>query len=343
VETPPHQPSESPFLRQNSTVEPPAPSPGERDAPDASHNPQPDSIKAKAIRRKAEIFMQNAYVPGTEVPQFAELAGNTLASYEGFRFARTENANQTIILKKEGKEAAVSSTLYNQIITNTMSLLNERQITPEIIEKYEQAVGADMNKTRINTAANYWHNYRILCREQASNPSEAMEIAKSIIREMPYEEQEKFKAHIKSYEKTSRPPETYNQRILDFYHENVKDMPIDKSIFARNSIPSVNRTVDVIEKKGAFIDPALRIKIGDPVSLKVKLDDLLTDKKRTLNAQNLVLVSASNDLNKVILVDKENRSKYVLAKDEFVSRVMKLEKKQQKMIRKERMHESIGY
>jgi hypothetical protein len=290
-----------------------------------------------------EIFVLNAYVPGTEVPHFAQLAGNALVPYEGFRFARTENANQTIILKKENKEAAISSTLYNHVITNTSSFLNHKQITPEIIDQYEQAIDADSNKTRINTAANYWHNYQVLCRKQASNPSDAMEIAKSIIRQMPCEEQEKFKNHIKLYEKTSHPRETYNERIINFYHKSVENLPIDKTIFARNSIPSVNRTVDVIENRGAYIDPRLRIKIGDSLTMNIKIDDLLTNKKININAKNLMLVSASNDLNKVILVDKENRSKYVLAKDEFVGHVQKLEKKQQKILRKERKHESISY
>jgi proteasome lid subunit RPN8/RPN11 len=319
----------------------PYPFPGKPSAPAAAKSPQPASMRAE--QRKLDIFVQNAYVPGTEVPEFTEMAGGVFIPHKGYRFARTENANQSIILQKEGRETAVSSTLYNHLITNTASFLNEKHITPEITERYEQAIGADRDKTRVNIASNFWHNYRVLCREQASNPQEAMEIAKSIIREMPCEEQEKFKAQIKSYEKTSRPPETYNQRILKFYEENVKDLPVDHSIFARNSIPSINRTVDVIEKRGDIIDPRLRIKIGDTLNLNVAIDDLLTNKKKSLDAKNLVLVSASNDLNKVILVDKENRSKYVLAKDEFVSRVQKLEKQQQKTLKKERKYESIGY
>ncbi|MDR2079493.1 MAG: hypothetical protein LBP74_07230 [Treponema sp.] len=230
-----------------SEARPVAPFPEKPAVPEAGENPPPSP--GGPDQRKREIFVQNAYVPETEIPGFAELAGDAFVSYDGYQFARTENANQTIIIQKAGREAAVSAALYNSLITNTLSFLNEKHLTPEITEKYEQAVGADMHKTRTNTAANYWHNYRVLCREQASNPADAMEIAKSIIREMPYAEQEKFKEHIKVYAKTSRPPETYNQRIINFYHAAVKNMPIDASIFTRNSLPGITRTVDVIEKK----------------------------------------------------------------------------------------------
>jgi hypothetical protein len=328
------------FSRLETVAEPQAPY-LRTSAPDAANVPA--ATVQGANFRKHQIFAQNAYVPGTEIPQFGQFAGDRFLSYEGYRFDRTENANQTIIIKKDGKEASVSSTLYNQIITNTKSFLSEKEITPEIVEKYEQDIGADHEKTRNNTAANYWHNYRVLCREQASTPVEAMEIAKSIITEMPCEEQEKFKNHIKLFEKTSKPPQSYNQRILAFYHESVKDLPVDKSIFAENSIPSINHTAEVIDNRGTAIDPRLRIKIGDSLSLNVKIDDLLTDKKKDFNAKNLILVSASNELNKVVLADKENFSKYVFAMDEFINRVEKLEKKQQKAVKKERKYESIGY
>jgi proteasome lid subunit RPN8/RPN11 len=328
------------FSRRETLAEPQVPYP-QASSPDTAKPPA--AAAQGALFRKHQIFVQHAYVPGTEVPHFGEFSGDHFLSYEGYQFARTENANQTIILQKNGKETSVSSTLYNQIITNTKDFLTEKEITPDIVEKYEQTIGADRDKTRNNTAANYWHNFRVLCREQASTPAEAMEIAKSIVKEMPCEEQEKFKSHIKSYAKTSRPPETYNQHILRFYEENVKDLPINESIFTRDSIPSVNRTVEITEKRGASIDPRLRIKIGDMLDMNVKIDDLFKDKKRTVNTKNLILVSASSELNKVVLVDKDNHSKYVLARDEFVNHVEKLEKRQKKAAKKERIYESVGY
>jgi proteasome lid subunit RPN8/RPN11 len=294
-------------------------------------------------RRKREIFVQNAYVPGTEVPKFAGFTGNTFVSYEGFRFARTENANQIIILRKAGRETAVSAALYNSILANTLPLIREKHITPEIIEKYEKAINADTHKTRANTTANYWHNFRVLSRGHASTPAETMEIAKSIIRQMPCEEQEKFKAHIKLYEHTSQPPETYNARILTFFQKHLQTMPADISIPSRNSIPGMNRHVDVAERKGARFDPNLEIKIGDSLNPAVKLDGLLAGKKQNLCAKNMILVSASNSLNKVVLMDKETKLKYVLDKDKFSSHIQKPGKNQRRIVRNKQTCESAGY
>jgi adenine/guanine phosphoribosyltransferase-like PRPP-binding protein len=166
--------------------------------------------------------------PEAPVPPFVIIAGNTAVSYENCRFLRTEHDGQAIILQKNGRPAAVSAILYNQIISNASSL-KEKKLSPETIEKYARAVNADSVKTRRNTAANYWYNYRILCRTHASNPDEAMKVAKAIIRKMPRTEQEKLKSHITSYAKTSWPPESYNQRILRFFKENVKSLHVNRS------------------------------------------------------------------------------------------------------------------
>jgi hypothetical protein len=49
------------------------------------------------------------------------------------------------------------------------------------------------------------------------------------------------------------------------------------------------------------------------------------------------VVSASADLNKIVLLDKTGRTKYTLAKDDFIAKLQKLERKQQREDRYESM------
>jgi hypothetical protein len=231
------------------------------------------------------------------------------------------------------------------------------ETTPEVLRLYDQMIAKDAEETRPNTAANFWHNYRILCRQQASNPQEAMEVAKAIVGQMPKREQEKFRRNIKAYEKTTRQlvnnpllrpfvrcQETYNQRILNYYEENVKDLPIkDTTVNGGNALAAIRHGVTSVDTPGQKIDPTLRLKIGDTVKLSLDCKTLFGESRKRLPVTSFTVVSASDDLNKIVLLDKKGNSKYTLAKDAFAEKWRKHERKLKKRQRKQDKYESMRY
>jgi hypothetical protein len=89
------------------------------------------------------------------------------------------------------ERVAVSNTLYTEMIANAKRTVNREEPQRETVARFETMMEKDADERRPNTTANFWHNYKILCRQQASNPQEAMEVARAIIRQMPRREQVK--------------------------------------------------------------------------------------------------------------------------------------------------------
>jgi hypothetical protein len=309
-----------------------------------------------------KAFCDHPYTAGTAVPPFILQDESGVTTYTGFSFKSTDDNDQSLTLARkspEGNEETVtiSSRLYKTMIDNAGITLKKPETTPEVLRLYDRMIARDAEETRSNTAANFWHNYRILCRQQASNPQEAMEVAKAIVGQMSGREQEKLKRNIKAYEAATRklvnnpllrpfvkPQETYNQRILNYYEENVKDLPIkDTTVNGGNALVSIRHGVTSIDTPGQKIDPALHVKIGDTVKLSLDCKTLFGESRKRLPVTGFTVVSASDDLNKIVLLDKTGNSKYTLTKDAFTEKMRKLERKLEKHQRKQDKYESIRY
>jgi hypothetical protein len=297
-----------------------------------------------------------------EVPPFALEEHGKLAPYSGFVFDTVGGDGKSVILAKRqaGKpeeQIAVSSKLYAEMIKNAKRAANREEPQRETIARFEKMMEKDVDKRRSNTAANFWHNYKILCRQQASNPQEAMEVARSIVRQMPKGEQAKLRNSIKAYENTTKPlvahpllkafvkpRETYNQRILAFYEDTVQDIPIkNRSPHGHEALSAARHGADTIDTPGKEIDPALKLKIGDTVKLSLQCKTLFGESRKRLSITAFTVVSASADLNKIILLDKTGRSKYTLSRDDFMAKMQKLEKKLDRKQQREDRYDSMRY
>jgi hypothetical protein len=307
-------------------------------------------------------FYEHPYTAGTPVPAFLLPDENGGKLYTGFSFKAAADDGRSLTLagkSPEGKEetVTVSAPFYKTMIDNAEARMKKPETTPEVLRAYESMIAKDAGETRPNSAANFWHNYKILCRRQASNPQEAMEVAKAVVGQMPLREQEKFRRNIKAYERATRnlvtnpllrpfvkPQETYNQRILNYYEENVKDLPIkDTSVHGQDALTVIRHGVTSSDVPGQAIDPALRLKIGDTVKLSLDCKTLFGENRKRLPVTEFTVVSASDDLNKIVLVDKKGNSKYTLAKDAFTGKMRKLERKQEKRRHKQEDFEFIRY
>jgi hypothetical protein len=119
-------------------------------------------------------FAQFPYIPGAAVPPFAIEEDGKLTPYSGFAFDTVgEDGKSVILTKRQAKEQeeriTVSSRLYGEMIENAKHAANREEPRQETLARFETMMERDADERRPNTAANFWHNYKILCREQASN------------------------------------------------------------------------------------------------------------------------------------------------------------------------------
>jgi hypothetical protein len=320
-----------------------------------------DKVPARPEETRGK-FAQSPYVPGVEVPPFALEEGGKLTPYSGFAFDAMGGDGKSVILTRRQtgrpeEQVAVSNKLYAKMIENAKRAANREEPKRETAAGFEKMMEKDADRRRPNTAANFWHNYKILCRQQASNPQEAMEVARSIVRQMPKEEQAKLRRSIKAYESATKsltanpllkafvkPRETYNQRILAFYEENVRDLPIkNRSPHGYETLSVIRHGEDTVDFPGKGIDPTLKLKIGDTVKLSLQCKTLFGESRKRLPVTAFTVVSASADLNKIVLLDKTGRTKYTLTRDDFIAKMQKLEKKLDRKQWREDRYESMRY
>jgi hypothetical protein len=275
-------------------------------------------------------FARNPFSPGTAVPPFGVFREGSVSLKEGYSFLKSDDTGDTVTLWKTGaggqrETVRLTKIHYNSIIEASKAPAGSPALTPDIVRKYEETVGADINKVRKNTAANFWHNYRVLARERADNPVVAMKIAKDILDGMNPAEHAKFRASMSLYEKGKN--ESYNDRILNYYRDVVKDIPIkNRTVYSGDSLPIFRYNDDSVNVKGKPVDSRLRIRIGDEVKLALGIPDLLSGRPAKRVESHLVLEASSANNNKIVLVDKDGLSKYILNRDDFIKRMEKVEK-----------------
>jgi hypothetical protein len=279
-------------------------------------------------------FVTNPFNPGVRVPAFGVVQNGALKLMEGYSFLRTEDSGHTVCLSKPGEKglpetAKISKAHYDFIALAANTPAASKELTQDIIQKYEQTVQADMDKTRPNTAANFWHNYRVLVRKEALNPQDAMATARRVLYEMNFEERDKFIKSLESYEKLRG--ETYNDRITKYYDQVVKDIPLkNRSPHSGQTLDTLRHNDDSINTPGKPFDSRLRLKIGDPVKLNLTIPDLVTGTPKKVLKTDLYLASSSEKSNKVVIMSSDNTSKYIVPRDAFVKSMEAVEKRQEK-------------
>jgi hypothetical protein len=299
---------------------------------------------------------------GSKSPPFALEEDGKTTPYGGFAFEGASEDGKSVRLAKRQagqpeETVSIPNRLYEEIIGNAKHAANREELRKESAARFEKMMEKDVDERRPNMAADFWHNFKILCRRQASNPREAMEVARSIVRQMPQLEQVKLRRSIKAYEASTKPlvsnpllkafvkpRETYNQRILAFYEENVRDLPIKNlSPHGHETLASIRWGGDTINTPGKSIDPSLKLRIGDMVKLSLQCKTLFGENQKKLPVTAFTVVSTSVALNKIVLLDKTGNSKYSLDRDEFIGKMQKLEKKLDRRQRKEDRFESLRY
>ena len=301
------------------------------------------------LQDKHKEFIKNPYIQGVNVPSFGmKNQMNNISVFSGYSYAKSEYQDQTIVLSKLNKEnkrefLKIPSTLYNTIIQNSLIIAKAPSLDSETLDRYNKAANLDQNNQRINTANNFWHNYKAYCRVHCSNQQEAMEAAKHIIKEMKPVEKARLKEQFMKYQKETK--KTYNDRILDFYTDAVRDIKIKNlSPFHQKTLSTIKHTAEVINTKNASFDKKCKMKIGDSIAMNIEVKDLFKNNSFIkLPRQEMILVSSCKENNTVVLTDKKGLSKFVISREDFINKVQKIERKQQRIEKKQQRKEYISY
>lgn len=298
-------------------------------------------------KEKHAYFIHHHYDPGCDVPSFGYLNYITgkITVLSGYIFTQKTDQEQTIILTKIEKDGnwsaiAIPKHTYESIIENSKIIASAPHITPQIMDKYNECALLDENKQRVNTAVNFWHNYKAYCRKHCNNEAEAMDAAKKIVREMKLEEQIKLKNQMLRYQKLTE--QSYNDRLIDFYKGSVADLKIhDTSGFHESTLELIRHNTEINTKIGSKFDTNCNIKIGDVIKMNIDCKDVFKKSIFKQPAKELILVSSCEENNTVVLMDKSKTSKFIIARDDFVRKVQKIERKQMRTQKKQERDEYI--
>lgn len=244
--------------------------------------------------------------------------------------------------------------LYEQTIKNSEIIAKRNPKTEQerqkMIDDYLEAANLDEKRQRVNTADNFWHNYKAGIMTLANNKQEAMAFAKRLVNEMIPSEREKFAVMVRNYEKIKGSDGkhlSYDQKIIDFY-DNMGLKITNNSIWRDhldskyNTLDAIKQNTEVFNKEGQPLDKTCRMKIGDTIKLAVTVDSAFSNKKIKLPIQEYRLVAHSEENNSVALISTDGKQKIIKNREDFIKEVQKLENKLLKKQQKQDRYESIS-
>ena len=192
----------------------------------------------------------------------------------------------------------------------------------------------DFFKQRDNTAYNFRHNFGVYCRKEASSPLDAIQIAKDITSRMDKDERQKTYRLLKQL---AREDETITQVLVRTYLEAVKEVPLNEEYIKnhQNEKMIARPFYDTISDKGQLVDKDSTLRIGDTIqNLAFNVDKVFVSGKDKV-FENLTVISASKEGNKIVLMDKD-KSYYEVPRDTLLEGYNKQQEKQHKAEQKHR-------
>ena len=282
-----------------------------------------------------------------KLPDFALITNEGLKTYSGMVVVMLNNYDHSAILSN-GKESLVipQATLIELTAKERTEQAQKWNENTPAYEKMLKVQYNDFFEPRPNTAYNFIHNYQVYCRKEANSPMDAMKIAKEMINKMPPEELEASEKMLKSL---CGKKQTINELLIDKYKQAVEMTPLNEEYMKTHNPFEIKSIVnhDEIRENGIAITnlPELvgnsknrNLHIGDEVrNIEYQIDSAFGDKKTTVHAEKLKILSVSKDNDWIYLMDgkssvielpfKEFTAKYVEQQAKEIKQETKMEKK----------------
>ena len=273
----------------------------------------------------------------TKVPEVSLITQNGLQLFKDMIVDSYDQNSKMYHLKLQDGEKSLNITENTLKVLMTDDYRKQAKSYTEdtkVKEKMIMAQYKDFFEARSNCANNFRHNLSVFCRKEANSPLDALQIAGSIIKQMPKEEQHKTKELLNLLKKDGQ---TINEVLIETYHDAVKDSPLNEEYLKRGRYENIiaRPMYDTKSREGERIDKDFNLKIGDTVDVQFKVSKSVMGKmtgKEKLTFANCKIISASKENNMVTLMDG-NKSFYDVPRDTFLkeyARTEKLEHRQEK-------------
>ena len=179
-------------------------------------------------------------------------------------------------------------------------------------ERYDQAMKTDQNKMRLNFASNFIHNYRILCKLNATNPQQAMDQASQLYENMSEYEKAAFRKMRKDMGKKE-----FDDLLLKEFKDHTQGVENKNSLVLNN-----NELLYDVNKKQFELEMGERIgesnlHVGDTIKMAFKVKNIDGKSVSTPKLEFKILKATKNIKPEMAIVynDEEKLTYQVPIKD----------------------------
>lgn len=270
---------------------------------------------------------------GTVIPEFAMITNHGLQTFKDMKLQKYNEAENSYTIGNENSSMTIQADTFKEITAPGRFEKQFDEKTPEH-EKLIESQYNDFFKQRDNTAYNFRHNFGVYCRKEASSPLDAIQIAKDITSRMDKDERQKTYRLLKQL---AREDETITQVLVRTYLEAVKEVPLNEEYIKnhQNEKMIARPFYDTISDKGQLVDRDSTLRVGDTIqNLAFNVDKVFGSGKDKV-FENLTVISASKEGNKIVLMDKD-KSYYEAPRDTLLEGYNKQQEKQHKAEQKHR-------
>lgn len=260
----------------------------------------------------------------TVLPEFAMITNMGLRTFKDLSVKKYNETEHSYIVSNETDTLTIPESTFKEITSPERFGKQFAENTPAH-KKLLETQYESFFKDRDNTATNFRHNFSVHCRKEANSPLDALTVAKEIISRMDKAEQSKTRELLKQLAKED---ESINQVLVRTYFEAIKEFPLNEE-YIRQNFPEKKITrqfYDTVSDKGSLIDRDSALRIGDKIeNIAFNVDKILGHGKEPLY-ESLTVVSASQEGNSVVLMDK-NKSFYEVPRDTLLENYNRQQRK----------------
>ncbi|WP_149554555.1 JAB domain-containing protein [Treponema pectinovorum] len=335
---------------------------------DSSQSRSPEEPHKNYVNKEG-FGRDTAYKTNISVPPFGIYDENTGEHniIRNAKFAKIIDdefnpGNATIVLEimdKNGNstEFKMPEKEYEQLINNVQELEERKQGKDQTSFDWMKAhmdyalkMGIDDNMYRLNSFANFMHNFKIQCRHNnAHNPEQALKIVGLMYKDMPKEEKKRFLKERENWDKKYGEG-SYDKRFIEvFEKEHSKaNVAVNKIVSESFSLEKAEKEMNPIYeilKSGEIIENT-KTKVGDNISFAMTIqNDFGKPVKLEKNDYKIMAIQKGLHHDKAFLFNETTKAYQTVPLDMLVTHIQKVEKLQAKEEKKrvQKDHNDVGF
>lgn len=210
-------------------------------------------------------------------------------------------------------------------------------------ERYDKAMNIGQEKLRLNFASNFIHNYRIMCKRNATNPQEAMDLANDLYEKMSDYEQVAFRKMRNDMGKKE-----FDRMLLEEFKNHTQGIENKNSVTLNNNdlLHEVNKQQFEVGQ-GEFIKDT-KMRVGDSIRMSMKIKNMDGKYLRTPRLEFKILKASKNIKPEVAIVHNEEMNiTYKVSLDDLIKHqkkdIKQRLKEEKEELRKDKKYDFEGH